>query len=293
MPKFSAYNIDKNLLQVNIFPEAKGAPAELRLTEHYPVTFTNLVVTGDSNNIKLSRNNSISPNILKLEGTVATKTQVIFPVNYPRRYFILKLEEMIRKRKLGYYGNFAPTKLPTKNVYLVDEIRNPIGLATKEVMQNSNNMVAETTFKIAGGHYTKSTGTVDNAIEMFRQHCNNTGVNIEDIRIVDGSGVSKNNLVTADFMTDFLVKENNSNEDYMKIFAQPGEGTFKKRMLYLREKLYAKSGTLADVSALTGFVKTLSGKTLAFDIMINDAKSTGSEKKMLEEYILRAIYSEY
>lgn len=293
MPKFSAYNIDQNLLHLNVFPEAPGAPADLRLTEFYPVTFTNLITTGKVNNIKLSRNNSISPNILKLEGSVSSKTEVVFPVNYPRRYFILRLEEAIRSRKLGYYGNFAPEKLPSKNVYLIGEIKNPIASATSEVMINSNNMVAETVFKLAGGHYSKTTGSADQAIEMLKKHCQDINVNTEDIRVVDGSGVSKNNLVTADFMTDFLIKENQYNKDYITIFAKPGEGTFKKRMLYLQDKLNAKSGTLADVSALTGFVKTLKGKTLAFDIMINDAKSSASDKKMLEEYILRTIYSEY
>ena len=293
MPKFSAYNIDKNLLQVNIFPEAPGAPADLRLTEFYPVTFTNMVTTGEYNNIKLSRNNSISPNILKLEGTVANKTEVIFPVNYPRRYFILRLEEAIRARKVGYYGNFASVKTPNKNVYLISEITNPISLATQAVMKDSNNMVAETVFKIAGGHYANTTGSAENGTEMFLNHCKDINVNTEDIRMVDGSGVSKNNLVTADFMTNFLIAENKANKDYIEIFAQPGEGTLKKRMLYLKGKLHAKTGTLADVSALTGFIKTLSGKTLAFDIMINDAKSTASDKKMLEEYIIRAIYSEY
>ena len=59
------------------------------------------------------------------------------------------------------------------------------------------------------------------------------------------------------------------------------------------DKLKAKTGTLTDVSAITGYIETTKGNTFAFDIMINDAKSKPSEKKMLEEYILRAIYSNY
>ena len=111
----------------------------------------------------------------------------------------------------------------------------------------------------------------------------------EDIKIVDGSGVSKNNLVTADFMTDFLVSQDTT----QNILQTAGEGTLSDRMLYFGKDLKAKTGTLSDVSALTGYITSKSGKTYAFDIMINDAKSKMSEKKMLEEYILRVLYSSY
>ncbi len=128
---------------------------------------------------------------------------------------------------------------------------------------------------------------------MIKKYCQKIGVNAEDIRIVDGSGVSKNNLVTADFMTDFLVRENKNSENFKERFAVSGEGTLKNRMLYFGDKLRAKTGTLSDVSAISGFITTLSGKTYVFDIMINDAKSSASDKKMLEEYILRAISRNY
>ena len=90
-------------------------------------------------------------------------------------------------------------------------------------------------------------------------------------------------------MTSFLSKQDIT----QKIMASAGEGTLKNRMLYFGDKLKAKTGTLSDVSAITGYITTVSGKILAFDIMINDAKSTPSEKKMLEEYILRAIHTSY
>lgn len=293
MPKFSAYNIDENMLIVNIDPTSIGAPAEIRLKEFFPMTFMNLVTTGKETSIKASRNNSISPDTITIEGTVAEHRDLRIPVNYPKRYFVIRLSESLRSRKILYYGNFTTALLPKKNVYLIKDIKNPISKATVEVMQNSNNLVAETVFKIAGGHYANKTGNVKDAVDMTLNHCKDLDVNAEDIRIADGSGVSKNNLVTADFMTNFLISQSKSDSDYRQMFANPGEGTLKKRMLYLGDKLEAKTGTLSDVSALTGFITTLSGKTYAFDIMINDAKSSNADKKMLEEYIIRAIYSNY
>jgi len=94
-------------------------------------------------------------------------------------------------------------------------------------------------------------------------------------------------------MTDFLVAQYKNHPDYINCLASAGDGTSKNRMLYLNSKLKAKTGTLSDISAITGYITTISGKTYAFNIMINDAKSKSSDKKMLEEYIIRAINTSY
>ena len=130
-----------------------------------------------------------------------------------------------------------------------------------------------------------------NAIRGIKPKLNDYGY----IKIVDGSGVSKNNLMTSDFMTDFLVAESKTEDSelFKTSMASPGEGTLENRMLYFKDNLKAKTGTLTDVSAIAGYLKTRSGKDVAFDIMINDPKSKAADKKMLEEYILRAIYITY
>ncbi len=293
MPKFGAYNIDRNLLKITIDPTKKGAPAEIKLNTFYPLTFMNLVTTGNENNVKISRNCNISPDILTLEGTVEKQIQEEIPISHLKRYFRLRLEDAIRHAKIDYYGTFTDKKLPEKNIYLVETITHPIEDAINEIMLNSNNMIAETIFKIAGGKYSKSTGSAQNASEMVLNYCKNKNLNTEDIKIVDGSGVSKNNIITSDFMTDFLVMEYKQSPDYTNMFAKPGEGTLSNRMLYFKDILKAKTGTLSDISAISGYIKTNKGKILAFNITINDAKSKTSEKKMLEEYILRAIHISY
>ena len=293
MPKFSAYNIDNNLIKIIVKPTAKDAPAEIKLDVFYPVTFMNLVTTGSKNEITITRNNSIAPNVLNIEGTVSKQIEREIPVNHLKRYFILRLEDALRSEKIDYYGNFTEKNLPKQNTYQVSNISHPMSSAIDEIMKNSNNMAAETVFKIAGGHYAKSAGSAENAVAMFLDYCEKLGVNTDDIKIVDGSGVSKNNLVTADFMTSFLTAQYQKDAEYKEMFASAGQGTLKDRMLYFGDNLKAKTGTLSDVSAITGYLKTAKGNLVAFDIIINDPNSKTSDKKMLEEYILRAIHTSY
>ncbi|MBO7673171.1 D-alanyl-D-alanine carboxypeptidase/D-alanyl-D-alanine-endopeptidase [bacterium] len=293
MPRYSVYNIDGNLLTVVIRPTTPDSPADVKLTKFYPVTFMNLVKTGNSDNVVMSRKNNISPDILTLEGTV--KKQVIkkFPVNNPKRYFMIRLDEAVKGVSFDYYGKYPQKKyVPNENIKLVSELSHSLSRAGADILKNSNNMAAETVYKIAGGKYADGQGTIDNANKMFLDYCERNGLDTSDIRVVDGSGVSKNNIMTADFMTAFLVNlaQKDNFEELYNLMPAPTEGTLANRMLYLKDNLKAKTGTLSDVSAIAGYLKTKSGNFVAFDIMINNHKIKNSSKKILEEEIIKTIY---
>ena len=292
MPKFSSYNLDKNLLNIIVSPTSKGAPANIYVTKFYPTTFMNLITTGDKNDIKLSRNNHISPDIINAEGTVKEQTTEQIPINHPKRYFILRLEEAIRDQKMDYYGNFTQKKLPKSNIYLVAQVDHPINDAIELILIDSNNFIAETVFKTAGAKFVNNTGSLEHSLQMLRAYFDKLKLDYSDIKIVDGSGVSKNNIVTADFMSEFLVKKAND-KDFKNSLPTSGQGTLENRMLYFKDNLRAKTGTLSDVSAIAGYITSRRGKTYAFDIMINDPKTRITDKKSLEEYILRDIYTKY
>lgn len=198
-------------------------------------------------------------------------------------------------KKLDYYAPIKNANLPQNNIYLVGEICHELPEALNAILKSSNNLVAETLFKLGGAVWAESQGTSENSLKMLNAYLDKLNIKNDDIKIVDGSGVSKNNLVTADFMTEFLViKSKDTNfEDFKNYLPTAGEGTLKNRMLYFKDNLKAKTGTLSDTSAIAGYLTSRKGKTYAFDIMINDAKSTPADKKNLEEQVLRLIYTNY
>lgn len=290
--KFSAYNIDRNLLTINIVPTKTGAPAEISTDVFYPTAFINNVVTSDKTDVQLVRKNYISPDVINADGTVSHDYSMQVPVNYPRRYFVLRLEDLLRKQKISYYGDFTRLKLP-KDTRMIAEVKHPLTLAINDILKKSDNMVAETVFKVAGGKYAKETGNSVASAEMLQNYYKKMGIKTDNVKIVDGSGLSKNNLVTADFITEILSKNDKNPQfciqDYM---ASPGEGTLTDRMLYFKGSLKAKTGTLTNISSIAGYLKTKSGKNYAFCIIVNDPKSKSADKKTFEEYVLRKAYYE-
>ena len=296
MPKFSAYNLNKNVLYLDINPTTNGSPAVIEKRSTYPLTFMNYTKTtlNGGSNVGVSKNEDI-PNILNVAGNVSKKLSVTVPISNPKLNFILSLEDVIKNARFEYYSKITPAKLPEKNIYLVGEIEHGVDKIIPLILKNSDNLAAETLFKTGGAVFTNSQGSFDNSLKMLNSYFEKMNINSDDIKIVDGSGVSKNNLMTAEFMTDFLISKVSGNEfdEFKLLLPTPSEGTLKNRMLYFKDNLYAKTGTLAETSAIAGYLTSKRGKLYAFDIMINDAKTSSADKKNIEEQILRTLYMSY
>jgi len=297
MPKFSAYNLNKNLVKAEFNPTSENTPASIKIKPFYPYSFMNLLVTkmSEPNSIKIEKNNSIAPNMINVTGTISKMYTAYIPVNNPQLYFILQLESIIADKKFEYFNQIKNAKLPDKNVYVAEEINHELLPMLGLILKSSNNLVAESVYKQAGFVWSKKQGTAQTSLDMLMAYLEKINVKSDDIRIVDGSGVSKNNLMTSDFMTDFLVYKASEEDfgEFKQLLPAPGEGTLKNRMLYLKNSLYAKTGTLSDTSAIAGYITTRRGKTYAFDIMINDPKTSTTDKKNIEEQILRNVYANY
>ena len=280
--------MDKNLVKLTIMPTKEGQFATIINPSKYPLVFFNHIKTADKTSIKIHRDNNVSNNTLMLSGTVTRPTTVYIPVNNLQRYFNVQLTKALEDRKIYLKHAFVPNKLSEKDV-LVNEITHNIDKALNDVLKNSNNLVSETMFKLAGGKYLGlETGTDSAGIKMFNDYCVRNGIDNSRIRITDASGVSKNNMVSADFITDFL----NINKDnkIMEILPKPGEGTLTHRMLPIKDNLRAKTGTLSDLSSIAGYLTSKKGKKYTFCIIINDMKLSKSDKKMLEDFIIREAY---
>lgn len=288
MPRFGAYNLDKNLIKLTIMPPQDSETATIINPSKYPLVFFNNIKKGDKTNLDIHRDSAISENTLVLSGTVARPTTVYIPVNNIKRYFELQTKIALENKKIYLKTQFTPDKV--KNTDKLEyTVTHDINRAISDMLKNSNNMVAETVFKLAGGKYCDlETGTDSSGIKMFNDYCIKHKIDNSRIRITDGSGVSKNNLVSTNFVTDFLIE--NKDNSIMQNLPTPGEGTLTHRMLPLKDNLRAKTGTHCDVSSIAGYLTSRSGKKYVFCIINNDMKLSTSDKKALEDYIIREAY---
>lgn len=296
MPKFSVYNLNKNLLKIDALPTTNGMPATVSIKPNYPITYMNYATTNltQTSWLKAEKNPEIA-NTINVLGNISKSATIYIPLNNPKLNFMLRLADIFKDSKIEYFGKFTNAKLPKTNIYLVDEVQHGILPMLGLIIKNSDNLVAESLFKAAGAEWAEAQGSFENSKKMLDAYFEKLGIDAQDIRIVDGSGVSKNNLMTADFMANFLVylSEQEGFENIEMLLPTPSEGTLKNRMLYFKDNLRAKTGTLADTSAIAGYITSKRGKTYAFDIMINDAKTSSADKKNIEEQILRSLYMNY
>lgn len=287
MPRFNSYNLDGNLIKITVIPTEKGKLASIINPSKYPIVFLNNVVTGDKNDVKVSRDNSISANTLSLEGTVNKPVIIQIPTNNLKRYFDIQLTNILAGKNIYLKQNFISSPLLESDKEL-DKITHPLSEAIEDILKNSNNKISETVAKLAGGKAYNDKGTDLNGIKVFNAYCQKIGLDNSKIRITDASGVSKNNLISADFISEYLVK-NKDNKTLEKL-PSPGEGTLTHRMLPIKNNLKAKTGTHGDASAIAGFLSAKSGNKYAFCIIINDTTATITDMKTLEDYLLREAY---
>ena len=287
MPKFNSYNMDKNLLKITVVPQ-NGQTMIINASK-YPIAFFNDVSIGDINNVKVSRDSSISSDALTISGTVCKPCTIIIPSNNLKRYFNVKLTQALEDRNIYLKNSNIVTKQNSSD-NLITSVKHPIERGEYDILKNSNNMVIETASKLAAQKAFQETGTDINAIKLFNSYFEKLGLDYSEIKIVDASGVSKNNLVNTDFVTEYLVKSKDNIT--LEKMAKPSEGTLSERLIPIKENLKAKTGTLSDISSIAGYLTSKTGKKYAFCIIINDPKTTNSEKKNLEDYILRELYLE-
>ena len=99
-----------------------------------------------------------------------------------------------------------------------------------------------------------------------------------------------NDYVTADFMTNALITiSKNQNFQVIKnSMSDPTNGSFNGRLPELNGKIKVKTGTLANTSAVVGYLTTANGKDLVFAIMLDNLPNNINAKNF-ENQIIKAF----
>jgi D-alanyl-D-alanine carboxypeptidase/D-alanyl-D-alanine-endopeptidase (penicillin-binding protein 4) len=108
---------------------------------------------------------------------------------------------------------------------------------------------------------------------------------------VDGSGLSRYNLFTPqDFVAVLLkMKTEFAWDRITTILASGGSGTLGNYYKNISGKIYAKTGSLSNNVALSGYLITKSGKTLIFSVLVSNYMGSGPAIRKNVETFLTSI----
>lgn len=151
------------------------------------------------------------------------------------------------------------------------------------VNTNSQNMMAEALAKLNGWAYELRQGNAEARGTWAGGHAAAIaflqGIGIDTLPVVaaDGSGLSRDNRVSAAVLAqllDHMLSEHEHGEHYLNSLAISGtRGSLAGRMRGLTGRVYAKTGTIRNVSSLSGYVFADNGNVAAFSILHNGPAS--------------------
>jgi PBP4 family serine-type D-alanyl-D-alanine carboxypeptidase len=170
----------------------------------------------------------------------------------------------------------------------------PLPDVLRALQKESVNLIAEMLLKQVGAAKNGLPGTSAKGIAAAQSFLGNVGWQPETYRLVDGSGLSRYNLLSPRQLTQLLT--------YMD--AQPSagayrsalpiaavDGTLSNRFRALRDsrRLVAKTGTLSGVVALSGYVESAAKERLAFSMLINGGVGPTAPLRQIQDDVLTAV----
>jgi serine-type D-Ala-D-Ala carboxypeptidase/endopeptidase (penicillin-binding protein 4) len=308
----SALNINDNAIDLNVKPgDRVGAP--VIFTTGPPaasfVTIVNRATTaerGSRSNLRVYR--GLGANTVELSGTLPLGDAGWVggvAIQDPALAFATMLRDALAKRGVKVDGRVRTVNWrtggsiipPVSYVALVQmtnvpQAPTPVEIATFQSPPFS--VIAAHTLKPSQNQYTelilrtlgKTQATFANeggrtrdneeaGLEVVRNFLRQAGVADTDVALNDGSGLSRNDLISANTTIALLtfMSKHKYFEQFREALPIAGvDGTLRTRMrgTPAEGNLRAKTGSLSSVASLSGYVTTAGGEHLVFSMMLNN-----------------------
>ena len=264
---------------------AAGTPAivEIRPVESGLVV-ENQVMTSASGSLDLELRRLPGSDRLVVSGQIPAGSKEVVraaTVDNPADYFARALRSAIVGRGIevtGFAGDFDRADVKP----ILDGARElfvhrspPLAEAARVLMKVSQNLYAETFLKTLGAQ--AGAGSAQGGQKVVREVLQSWGVPPEAYVLSDGSGLSRYNYVTAETLVTVLRRiytDPRHREAFLATLPVGGQdgGTIARRFKGTRAEgnVRAKTGSIANVRALSGYVTTVDGEPLVFSIIANN-----------------------
>jgi D-alanyl-D-alanine carboxypeptidase/D-alanyl-D-alanine-endopeptidase (penicillin-binding protein 4) len=163
----------------------------------------------------------------------------------------------------------------------------------KVINKVSQNLHAELLLRLLGKIYGKE-GSFAQGTRVVRQFMLGAGVDDNDFFFYDGSGLSQDDRITPRAFTQLLTYAARQPWGLAWRWSLPVAGVDGTLVNHFRNsplkgRVWAKTGTHNEVSALTGYLDSASGKTVAFSILVNGHRPGSDAEAQAIDRIVEAI----
>ncbi|HEY6270610.1 MAG TPA: D-alanyl-D-alanine carboxypeptidase/D-alanyl-D-alanine-endopeptidase [Terriglobales bacterium] len=171
-------------------------------------------------------------------------------------------------------GPLATSDPSAATTILAEHVSLPFIEDLRVINKTSQNLHAELALRLAG-RLDGAGGSFEGGEAAVKQFLLKAGLREEEFVLLDGSGLSRRDLVTPAAVTRLLIyaRHQTWGQAYEESLPDGGvDGSLSERFLNTPAVglIHAKTGTLSHVSALSGYGQTMKGSRFVFSILCND-----------------------
>lgn len=286
-PRISALSLNQSTIKIWIRPNYKiGTPAIIELdppTDFFELinqtttsyTYSKLYITRST--ISNGKNKILVKGNVKKENNSECEE---INLDNPGLYTTSVFTELLKREGIKINGKTKLGQIKKPVILLVSSNSRPLTQIIMDLNKFSINSIAEQLLKFLGAKFRTPPGTSIKGTEVILNDFlkKEVGSDIQNIRIVDGSGLSPLNKISANCFIDvlkYMYSKFKFESDYLSSLAISGtDGTLYKRMKEAKGLIKAKTGFINGVSSLSGYTVTKDNEPIAFSIIINDLKNS-------------------
>jgi D-alanyl-D-alanine carboxypeptidase/D-alanyl-D-alanine-endopeptidase (penicillin-binding protein 4) len=217
-------------------------------------------------------------------------------INNPPLFAAKKLKEKLTSYGIEVDGNPVSLQAPDSVKNLVESAI-PLRELLQKINKRSDNFLAECLFKTIGAVYSGQQGNSFFSTQAILSYIRDNGIYSEGTQIVDGSGISRFDQVTAGALTGLLEKIyfniKNYQDFYNSLSVAGVDGTLKDRMVgtSAENNFRGKTGTLNGVSSVSGYITTADGDDLIVCIIFEFKKDGARKYRDIQDRIIELLAS--
>ncbi|MFD2043883.1 D-alanyl-D-alanine carboxypeptidase/D-alanyl-D-alanine-endopeptidase [Ornithinibacillus salinisoli] len=215
----------------------------------------------------------------------------------PTEYAMDLFKQALQKQGITWTGTVKRGIVSENSKLLFTHDSMPLSELLIPFMKLSNNVHAEVMMKEMG-QFVHGEGSWEKGIEVVESELEKMGLDTKNLVIRDGSGISHVTLLPPNQITQllYLVQEKDWFSTYYNSLPVSGNpermigGTLRSRMNDIA--VQAKTGTIAGVSTLSGYVDTASSEKLIFSILLNNIIDEDDGPQVIDQ-IVRLLKDEF